>query len=101
MNLVEVHFAEADKTVFVQPGTTLLEAAEMASLDVQAEEVEAKAEALGKRGLPVAAMEARMTRLAELYLQAKARMTNLIDEPDMATGHAFVVFNYEVRVTTV
>ena len=34
MNLVEVHFAEADKTVFVQPGTTLLEAAEMAGVDV-------------------------------------------------------------------
>ena len=34
MNLVEVHFAEADKTVFVQPGTTLLDAAEMASVDV-------------------------------------------------------------------
>ena len=34
MNLVEVHFAEADKTVFVQPGTTLLAAAEMAGVDV-------------------------------------------------------------------
>ena len=34
MNLVEVHFKEADKTVFVQPGTTLLEAAEMAGVDV-------------------------------------------------------------------
>ena len=34
MNLVEVHFAEADKTVFVEPGTTLLRAAEMASVDV-------------------------------------------------------------------
>jgi ferredoxin len=34
MNLVEVHFAEADKTVLVQPGTTLLEAAELASVDV-------------------------------------------------------------------
>ena len=34
MNLVEVHFAEADKTVLVQPGTTLLDAAEMAGVDV-------------------------------------------------------------------
>lgn len=34
MNLVEVHFAEADKTVFVQPGTTLLAAAEMAGVDI-------------------------------------------------------------------
>ena len=34
MNLVEVHFAEADKTVLVQPGTTLLAAAEMAGVDV-------------------------------------------------------------------
>lgn len=34
MNLVEVHFAEADKTVFVEPGTTLLAAAEMAGVDI-------------------------------------------------------------------
>lgn len=34
MNLVEVHFAEADKTVFVEPGTTLLAAAGMAGVDV-------------------------------------------------------------------
>lgn len=34
MTLVEVHFAEADKTVFVQPGTTLLEAAGMAGVDI-------------------------------------------------------------------
>ncbi|MGC6486928.1 MAG: 2Fe-2S iron-sulfur cluster-binding protein [Planctomycetota bacterium] len=34
MNLVEVHFAEADKTVLVQPGTTLLDAAEMAGVEV-------------------------------------------------------------------
>jgi len=34
MNLVEVHFAEADKTVFVEPGTTLLAAAEMADVEV-------------------------------------------------------------------
>lgn len=34
MNLVEVHFVEADRTVFVQPGTTLLDAAEMADVDV-------------------------------------------------------------------
>ena len=34
MNLVEVHFRESDKTVFVEPGTTLLAAAEMAGVDV-------------------------------------------------------------------
>lgn len=34
MNLVEVHFREADKTVFVQPGTTLLAAAEMAAVEI-------------------------------------------------------------------
>jgi len=34
MNLVEVHFAQDDRTVLVQPGTTLLEAAEMAGVDV-------------------------------------------------------------------
>lgn len=34
MNLVEVHFKEAGKTVFVEPGTTLLDAAEMAGVDV-------------------------------------------------------------------
>ncbi len=34
MNLVEVHFSEADKTVFVQPGTTLLAAAEMAGVEI-------------------------------------------------------------------
>ncbi|MGK0201239.1 MAG: ferredoxin [Planctomycetota bacterium] len=34
MNLVEVHFAEADKTVFVQPGTTILAAAEMAGVEI-------------------------------------------------------------------
>ena len=34
MNLVEVHFAEAEKTVFVQPGTTLLAAAEMAGVEI-------------------------------------------------------------------
>lgn len=34
MNLVEVQFVDADKTVFVQPGTTLLQAAEMAGVDV-------------------------------------------------------------------
>ncbi|MFN3242281.1 MAG: 2Fe-2S iron-sulfur cluster-binding protein [Planctomycetota bacterium] len=34
MNLVEVHFAEADKTVFVEPGTTLLAAAEMAGVEI-------------------------------------------------------------------
>lgn len=34
MNLVEVHFAEADKTVFVQPGTTLLAAAELAGVEI-------------------------------------------------------------------
>ena len=34
MNLVEVHFAEADKTVFVEPGVTLLAAAEMAGVEI-------------------------------------------------------------------
>ena len=34
MNLVEVHFREQDKTVFVEPGTTLLAAAEMAAVDI-------------------------------------------------------------------
>jgi len=34
MNLVEVHFAEADKTVFVQPGTTLLAASELAGVEI-------------------------------------------------------------------
>ena len=34
MDLVEVHFASAGKTVFVQPGTTLLAAANLAGVDV-------------------------------------------------------------------
>jgi ferredoxin len=34
MDLVEVHFAAAGKTVFVQPGTTLLAAANLAGVDV-------------------------------------------------------------------
>jgi len=34
MDLVEVSFAADDKTVFVQPGTTLLAAAEMAGVDL-------------------------------------------------------------------
>ena len=34
MDLVEVHFAAAGKTVFVQPGTTLLAAAGLAGVDV-------------------------------------------------------------------
>jgi ferredoxin len=34
MDLVEVHFAAAGKTVFVQPGTTLLAAAALAGVDV-------------------------------------------------------------------
>ncbi len=33
MDLVEVHFATAAKTVFVQPGTTLLAAARLAGVD--------------------------------------------------------------------
>ena len=33
MNLVEVTFATAQKTVFVQPGTTLLAAARLAGVD--------------------------------------------------------------------
>ncbi|MFK7739792.1 MAG: 2Fe-2S iron-sulfur cluster-binding protein [Planctomycetota bacterium] len=57
MNLIEVHFAEVDKTVFVEPGTTLLKAAELASVDIltgctrgmcgtDAHRIEAAAEAL-------------------------------------------------------
>jgi ferredoxin len=34
MDLVEVHFAAGDRTVFVQPGTTLLAAAALAGVDV-------------------------------------------------------------------
>lgn len=34
MDLVEVHFAAAGRTVFVEPGTTLLAAAAMAGVDV-------------------------------------------------------------------
>lgn len=34
MDLVEVHFAGPGKTVFVQPGTTLLAAAGLAGVDV-------------------------------------------------------------------
>jgi ferredoxin len=34
VELVEVHFADADRTVFVEPGTTLLAAAAMAGVDV-------------------------------------------------------------------
>ena len=34
MDLVEVHFAAAGKTVFVRPGTTLLAAAGLAGVDV-------------------------------------------------------------------
>lgn len=33
MDLVEVHFGNAHKTVFVQPGTTLLAAARLAGVD--------------------------------------------------------------------
>lgn len=33
MDLVEVHFTAAHKTVFVQPGTTLLAAAHLAGVD--------------------------------------------------------------------
>jgi len=33
MDLVEVHFRTANKTVFVQPGTTLLAAAHLAGVD--------------------------------------------------------------------
>ena len=33
MDLVEVHFVAANKTVFVQPGTTLLAAARLAAVD--------------------------------------------------------------------
>jgi len=61
MNLVEVFFAEADKTVLVQPGTTLLAAAEMAGVEVlhgctrgmcgtDAHRVEAAADALEEAG---------------------------------------------------
>ncbi|MCB9878145.1 MAG: hypothetical protein H6835_11140 [Planctomycetes bacterium] len=34
MDLVEVHFQDAGKTVFVQPGTTLLAAAGMAEVEI-------------------------------------------------------------------
>ena len=34
MDLVEVHFAGPDRTVFVSPGTTLLAAAALAGVDV-------------------------------------------------------------------
>jgi len=34
MDLVEVHFTAADRTVFVGPGTTLLEAAGMAGVEI-------------------------------------------------------------------
>jgi ferredoxin len=34
MDLVEVHFAAADKRVFVQPGTTLLAAAGLAGVEI-------------------------------------------------------------------
>ena len=34
MDLVEVHFQDAGKTVFVQPGTTLLAAAAMAEVEI-------------------------------------------------------------------
>jgi ferredoxin len=34
MDLVEVHFSVAGKSVFVQPGTTLLAAADLAGVDI-------------------------------------------------------------------
>lgn len=79
MNLVEVHFAEADKTVLVQPGTTLLDAAEMAGVDVMsgctrgmcgtdAHRVEASEDALESPG------DAELGTLERMGLGAGARL---------------------------
>ncbi|MCK5944528.1 MAG: (2Fe-2S)-binding protein [Planctomycetes bacterium] len=85
MNLVEVHFAEADKTVFVQPGTTLLAAAEMAGVDVMtgctrgmcgtdAHRVEAAADAMEPAGETERATLDRMGIGAEGRLLCSAKV---------------------------
>jgi ferredoxin len=86
MDLVEVHFAAAGKTVFVQPGTTVLAAADLAGVDVltgcrrgmcgtdAALVFAAPPEALAPAGEPERSTLARMAAPAGCRLLCSARV---------------------------
>lgn len=68
-----------------------------AQLDMQAEECEARRRALESRGEPTVSLVTRLRAMAVEYVDAKARIQQLMERPDLATGHAFVVFQYGTR----
>jgi ferredoxin len=86
MDLVEVHFVTAGKTVFVSPGTTLLTAADLAGVDVltgckrgmcgtdAAVVVGAPAEALAAPAEPERSTLVRMGLAADCRLLCSARV---------------------------
>ena len=68
---------------------------QMHRMDVRAEEITERMRLRQQLGQSTEAVEKQLTALAEEYVTVKERMVKLVEEPDMATGHAFVVFNYE------
>jgi hypothetical protein len=67
----------------------------MAELDTLAEELEARRRARHAAGVSTTREMARLRALAEEYTRGKRRLKMLFGKPDLATGHAFVVFQLE------
>ena len=68
---------------------------EMHRMDVEAGELSERKAMRLKANAPTADLDKKLQSLAKRYEVNKERMVKLVEEPDMATGHAFVVFNYE------
>ena len=68
---------------------------EMQQLDLAAAELADKIDSKAQYGVATT-KEAKLSLLLQAkYTKARARMEELLDEPDIATGHAFIVFHYE------
>ena len=71
--------------------------ARIAALDTEAEELEARRRALSDAGRPFEVELGKLRGLVTEYTGAKNRIKELMVKPDIATGHAFVVFQLEAH----
>lgn len=68
---------------------------EIKKLSAQAIELTARMEARSAASKSTASEDSKLATIAAKYQKVKARLHDLIDEPDISTGHAFVVFRSE------
>ena len=70
--------------------------ADVATIELEVEELEAKRIYKEAKGMWIEKEKAALTALVPKFSELRDQMKELIDEPDVSTGHAFVIFKEEL-----